>query len=128
MQFIDQVEVADASLRQGIPEANLTAHVQKFANMAMATTYTDADYLEISQTAFNTYQDLWNEITFQGPSFEGKGYRNKVYKTAGMNIDDQPRLLLGDWMEGTNVDLRVNTEGKKNFFNFFLGWGCGWKT
>ena len=93
MQFIDQPEVSDASLRQPVAGSNITEDVDAFAAFSGAATYTDSNYLNSSvETSF---ADLLAKIDNKLDGV-GKSYRNKVYKTGdGSGIDDQPRLMVG---------------------------------
>jgi len=106
MQFIDQDGVADASARQGAT-ANVKEEVAMFAEMTGATSYTDEDYFTISDIVGKTYLDLMDEINGTLSSEGIDLYRNKVYKT-GTDINDQPRLLLGQLLENyANLEIRT---------------------
>lgn len=93
MQFIDQPEVSDASLRQPVEGSNITADVNMFAAFAGAATYSDVNYKNAGVGA--SFAGLYAKIE-EKMSGNGKAYRNKVYKTGdGIGMDDQPRLMVG---------------------------------
>ena len=118
MQFIDQKEVSDMSVRQPIEGSNITEAVDVFASFADATSYSDRDYNSVLfGNVRDNYQALYDTIDANLDGLDGKplgkSYRNKVYKKASRwGGLDQPRLLVGDLIPD-GVEVKAYTEVKR---------------